>query len=213
MMIFKTLLPAALAGMLLSSPADATSLKYALSGPSEAVFYLDSMPTPSAITDKPKGRYVTFNGVPGTIKAFGKTVNVHYIVSMFTPLGDQPVWGMDIQTADYVGDLSWVEPGWYNNGFLLNSTDITPESAEQVWFDGPLQTPTLRSGIFSTKEWYGPPVLRKEFTITVTEVGGVSGKIVGSVPEPATWATMVIGFGAVGVGLRRRKRTGALQTA
>lgn len=34
----------------------------------------------------------------------------------------------------------------------------------------------------------------------------------GAVPEPATWAMMLIGFGAVGVGLRRRKRA-VLQAA
>ncbi len=31
---------------------------------------------------------------------------------------------------------------------------------------------------------------------------------VGSVPEPATWAMMLFGFGAIGVGMRRRRRTG-----
>src|SRR5690606_4570069 len=28
----------------------------------------------------------------------------------------------------------------------------------------------------------------------------------GAVPEPATWALMILGFGAVGLGLRRRQR-------
>jgi hypothetical protein len=38
---------------------------------------------------------------------------------------------------------------------------------------------------------------------------------VGAVPEPGTWAMMLIGFGAVGVGMRRRRRTegGLLQVA
>lgn len=31
---------------------------------------------------------------------------------------------------------------------------------------------------------------------------------VGAVPEPGTWAMMLIGFGAIGVGMRRRRRTG-----
>ena len=205
MIRLKTLLPAAFVGMLLASPADATLLKYALSGPSEAVFYLDSNPTPSEVFSESRARFITFNGVPGTIRAFGKTVDVFYIVSMFMPIASFPVWSMDMITADYVGDLDWVTPGWYDNGFFLNGTDITPESAEQAWFDGPMETPTLRTGIFSTKEWYGPPDLRREFTMTVSAVG--------SVPEPATWATMVVGFGAVGYGLRRRKRVTTLQTA
>lgn len=31
--------------------------------------------------------------------------------------------------------------------------------------------------------------------------------VTGAVPEPGTWAMMLIGFGAIGVGLRRRRRT------
>ena len=34
----------------------------------------------------------------------------------------------------------------------------------------------------------------------------------GAVPEPATWAMMLLGFGAVGVSMRRRRRT-VLQAA
>ena len=34
---------------------------------------------------------------------------------------------------------------------------------------------------------------------------------VAAVPEPGTWAMMLIGFGAIGVGMRRRRRAGAAQ--
>ncbi len=46
-------------------------------------------------------------------------------------------------------------------------------------------------------------------TLTFSNVGGgtVSGDLTAtvSVPEPATWAMMVAGFGLVGVGVRRRR--------
>jgi len=36
---------------------------------------------------------------------------------------------------------------------------------------------------------------------------------VGSVPEPATWALMLLGFGGIGMALRRRRKAGLLQIA
>jgi hypothetical protein len=35
-----------------------------------------------------------------------------------------------------------------------------------------------------------------------------SAAVVSAVPEPGTWGMMLIGFGAVGVGMRRRRRNG-----
>jgi len=35
----------------------------------------------------------------------------------------------------------------------------------------------------------------------------------GAVPEPATWAMMLIGFGGIGLAMRRRQAGGALQSA
>jgi hypothetical protein len=41
-----------------------------------------------------------------------------------------------------------------------------------------------------------------------------SGEIVAAAPEPGTWAMMLIGFGAVGFAMRRRRQSGAaLQVA
>jgi len=36
---------------------------------------------------------------------------------------------------------------------------------------------------------------------------------VGAVPEPATWAMMLLGFGAVGFAMRRRQRPALAQIA
>ncbi len=48
--------------------------------------------------------------------------------------------------------------------------------------------------------------LEKQNSITLASVTS-------PVPEPATWAMMLVGFGAAGVSLRRRKRVTALQAA
>ena len=66
------------------------------------------------------------------------------------------------------------------------------------------------SGPHETLKWYdslsgrtlGGAVSHSDIG-TFTIVGGG----VGGVPEPATWALMVMGFGAVGLGLRRRRVT------
>ena len=40
--------------------------------------------------------------------------------------------------------------------------------------------------------------------------GSGTGAIVTAVPEPGTWGLMLFGFGAIGVGMRRRRRVGGL---
>lgn len=42
--------------------------------------------------------------------------------------------------------------------------------------------------------------------------GGTGGTGGGAVPEPSTWAMMLLGFGAVGAGMRRRRRAGNVLT-
>lgn len=48
--------------------------------------------------------------------------------------------------------------------------------------------------------------IKQNSIITTDRVGN-------PVPEPATWAMMLVGFGAAGYSLRRRRRVGALQAA
>ncbi len=54
-------------------------------------------------------------------------------------------------------------------------------------------------------------------TLTVNGISGGNGSfagtiafqpgVMGAVPEPSTWAFMLLGFGAIGYGMRRRKQT------
>jgi hypothetical protein len=44
------------------------------------------------------------------------------------------------------------------------------------------------------------------------EEHGLFGELV-AVPEPSTWAMMLLGFGAAGVALRRRRKTTLVQLA
>lgn len=62
-------------------------------------------------------------------------------------------------------------------------------------YTGTEETPTIRTGTFALTEFQGPG----RYTLTIT------GPSAGPVPEPATWALMLVGFGAVGYSLRRSK--------
>jgi hypothetical protein len=49
--------------------------------------------------------------------------------------------------------------------------------------------------------WYGGEASDGQFLLTISQAGE------GPVPEPATWAMMIGGFGAIGATMRRRRRT------
>lgn len=58
------------------------------------------------------------------------------------------------------------------------------------------------------------------YTLTITGSRGTTGSFggnvsfaAGAVPEPATWAMMLLGFGTVGFAMRRRRRPALLQLA
>lgn len=68
-------------------------------------------------------------------------------------------------------------------------------------FTGSLTSPTFNLGTFNIGGGFGP-----SGTLTISRVNA-------AVPEPATWAMMLMGFGAMGVSMRRRRRTQQLQAA
>jgi hypothetical protein len=67
-------------------------------------------------------------------------------------------------------------------------------------FTGPASNPTFNTGTFNLSGGFtaGPA------TLTITRADA------GAVPEPGTWAMMLLGFGGMGVAMRRRRRSGAL---
>ena len=71
-------------------------------------------------------------------------------------------------------------------------------------FTGPASNPTFNTGTFNLSGGFTAGAA----TLTITRAA------VAAVPEPGTWAMMLIGFGAMGVSLRRRRQTrSALQAA
>lgn len=62
-------------------------------------------------------------------------------------------------------------------------------------FTGPVSAPVFATGTFQLTNNFFPD---QNSTLTISQVAS-------AVPEPATWAMMLIGFGALGSAMRRRK--------
>ncbi|MGB7407352.1 MAG: PEPxxWA-CTERM sorting domain-containing protein, partial [Pontixanthobacter sp.] len=71
----------------------------------------------------------------------------------------------------------------------MNRVNVSASGPSSI-FSGTLQNPVFTAG---------SPTLNRG-TLVISEVAA-------AVPEPATWAMMLIGFGAIGFSLRARKRT------
>ena len=92
------------------------------------------------------------------------------------------------------------------NGTVIGGFTVTPQIAAAGVVSG--------SNSFAAMTVAGPTTLRIELTNSVNRMGslgvGTNGQFTLSVPEPASWATMVVGFGLMGWSIRRRKASLAL---
>lgn len=87
----------------------------------------------------------------------------------------------------------------FNGGIGTVLSQPGPTAPVNTLFSFLAPSAGLYNFTMSYGECCGPPA-RLAFT--------VNGQPVGGVPEPATWAMMLIGFGAIGVTMRRRRRHG-----
>jgi hypothetical protein len=102
----------------------------------------------------------------------------------------------------------------------------SPDSYNSVQFIGDGYNETLSGGQFTGgntgQSWAWGTRINFDFNGAVVnqvilrssgnsfEVDNFAGRLSGAVPEPATWAMMIIGFGAAGSVIRRRRATAAL---
>lgn len=98
-------------------------------------------------------------------------------------------FGGGLNTFAFIA-LDAVNPGEFDipYGFELQGEQL---------FTGTPGAPTFRLGTFTLQDTAG---LLGDFTLTISAVG---------VPEPGAWALMLLGFGAAGAALRRRKVSAA----
>jgi len=134
---------------------------------------------------------------------------------------------------DGIGSGSLSTSSSFINGLLVNSTnlDITGVFVNNILADLVLKDKdgnpcgTVRSttcGIFETWAIQGVNIvsgIQNEIRVVGVSrgngaFGGDATFVPSAVPEPATWGMMLLGFGAIGFSMRRRRRTaGLLQIA
>lgn len=112
--------------------------------------------------------------------------NVDHFAFSYTPLGEL-VLGAVIGPGDNSASVSWG-----TNDFVLG-------------FLHPLDTPVGASAFYTVA---GVNNVWSSQQGTVSARDGAPG-----VPEPSSWLLMVVGFGALGAGLRRREGQGRFQSS
>lgn len=108
----------------------------------------------------------------------------------------------------------------YNNGQFNGFVFVTDFLFNGSWYqfraNGPSITVKLLDNVSNQYDPHGYPVgttsyINARFTTGNANLSPVVD-VPGAVPEPATWALMLLGFGGIGFAMRR-KRTAALATA
>ncbi|MEO7411612.1 MAG: FxDxF family PEP-CTERM protein [Sphingomicrobium sp.] len=98
-----------------------------------------------------------------------------------------------------------------------NDTDFTSVFLSGTGLVGNILIPQVLGDPTEIRSLAGLGIGAGNFTLTVqgtpgTQNGSFGGSVAfvaqSAVPEPATWAMMLMGFGGIGVAMRRRRRTG-----
>ncbi len=193
----------------------ATSLGTISNTPSGSSFGLDFNPTVDRlrmVSDSNQNLRITVSPASnlndGTITLTGANdadlIGAAYTNNFNTGAGTT-LFGIDAFTDSLVRSTN-ANAGTYTTvgllGILLGSTDA-------LGFD---ISGTTGAGFFSVgNNFYGVNLTTGSATlIGALGTQGITGITIAAVPEPGTWAMMLIGFGAIGVAVRRRRREMAI---
>ena len=165
------------------------ALAVAAAAPAAAVTYTTATTTYQSIGDQIGSQFdiVTFNGVTGSA----------------TQLGTYLINTVDF-TAGTNANTNHTDTGSLTNTATADGNPYTYTVPYTIDINAS-DTITLGGNTFYTN---GVKVHFNTLVLTSggeTESGNLTATV--SVPEPATWAMMVAGFGLVGVGVRRRRMT------
>ena len=111
------------------------------------------------------------------------------------------------------------DPGEYVLSLVTTFASVSFTSAILTGPSGPINL-AIQFNDPTFERWTTPTVglLAGQYTLTIMGTTGVDGQMGGhidirAVPEPATWAMMLLGFGAVGFAMRRRRAPVLAQAA
>ena len=107
--------------------------------------------------------------------------------------------GYDVGTASFSLPNVTLAAGTY---YLVLQNATTPLGDPTYWDDNNGPSSAYDSGIGSLQDYFFTGTNSESFQIIGTAAGGTGG-----VPEPASWAMMITGFGLVGGALRASRRT------
>lgn len=182
--------------MLASLVSAAASLFAAMPSANAATYiYVGSWEVDSgpSWTSAPPNGPLAYTGQEAAALLFGGTA-ANYVTST-----------VDINPADINFDAWYSVIGYEgpDNGGVLLADDYSSKYLGQYYgpsSDYPDQDPTAAASAYVADNAQGDEFINYAF-----EVEGVDG-----VPEPATWALLILGFGATGFTLRRRRTQGTL---
>jgi len=160
------------------------------------------------------GSVVTGNNGLLWAQPLGSTGNFYEV----GPNTTQP--GMiDLSGFTAINSLSfiWVSADYYN------TFDILARDGTTVL--GEILGSSINGGIGSTSDPNSNPIVTLTFGSSIaSNIGGlrltssqnafeIDNLAIGAVPEPATWALMLLGFGGIGLAMRRRRKPALAQLA
>jgi len=183
--------------------------KYFLTFPTLGAYYSSAVPAvltyggsqvglPSPLTGS-----LTINGVTKSIAGnyFSKTYQTNGLPN--------PQYGYDVLYSD-------VEDYFYNGNYIIQymvyneiyslNNDIISNADFTKKFSYNFQPGDSSLGGFMFANWTNSPNLINEYANGILNPDSYTISAVGAVPEPATWALMIVGFGAIGSAMRRRQR-------
>jgi hypothetical protein len=167
-----TAMVSTLAGLTAAAPASAELLQFTLTGPYEAVWFIDSNPTPNSVGSD---SFVLQDVVGNYSQIPGNTGTVYSLADF------------EFYNADFDG-------GFYASNFYDGNDLLTADGAQL--FSGAVAAPTFTSGSYTLTDYSD-----RSITYNLT----IGSAALPAVPEPASWALMILGFGVIGGTMRYRR--------